>query len=60
MFTFLDSRQEDKRRVIYMVGRINEFSLLLINSRMKFWFVTVIPNYLIFATFLKDFISLQV
>jgi hypothetical protein len=35
-----------------------EFSLLLISSWIKFWFVTVVPKYLNCATFSKDLLSI--
>jgi hypothetical protein len=54
IFTFLDSRREDKRFWTAWKQAFPEFSLLLISSWMQFWSVNVDPKYLSFATFSKD------
>jgi hypothetical protein len=53
IFTFLDRRREDKMFRTEWYKKLPEFCLLLISSWMKFFCVTVVPKYLIFATFSK-------
>jgi hypothetical protein len=60
IFMFLDSRQEYKRLWIKWWQAIPEFSLLLISSGIKFWFVTVVPKYLNCGTFSKDLLAVFV
>jgi hypothetical protein len=57
IFTFLDSRREDKKLLHWMMGSIERISLLLIFSRIKFWYVTGVSKQLICATFSKDLID---
>jgi hypothetical protein len=54
---FLDSRQEDKV-MNWIVQAIPELNLLLVSSWIKFGYVTVIPKYFNFATFLKGLWSI--
>jgi hypothetical protein len=45
MFTFLESRREDRRFWTEWLQALPEFTLLLISSKIKFWFVTVVPKH---------------
>jgi hypothetical protein len=53
IFMFLDSRREDKGFWTEWYQVLPKFSLFLISSWIKFWFVTVVPKYLNCATFSK-------
>jgi hypothetical protein len=50
IFTFLGSRWEGKRIWTEWYQALPEFDLLLISSRIKLWFVTVVPKYFKCAT----------
>jgi hypothetical protein len=50
IFTFLDSRREDKRFWTEWWQALPEFKLVLISLWLKFWFFTVVPKYLNLAT----------
>jgi hypothetical protein len=54
IFTFLDSRWEDRMFWTQRRQALPEFNLTLISLWIKFWSVTVVPKYLNFATFSKD------
>jgi hypothetical protein len=56
IFTFLDSRREDKRFGIN-ASKHYPNCLLLIFSWIKFWSVTVVPKYLNCATFSNDLLA---
>jgi hypothetical protein len=45
MFKLSDSNREDRRFWTEWQQALPEFCLLLICSRIKFWFVTVLPKY---------------
>jgi hypothetical protein len=47
-------RREDKRFWTDWKQAFPEFNLLLISSWMSFWFVSVVPKYLNYATFSSD------
>jgi hypothetical protein len=51
IFRFFDMRQEDRRFWTEWQQAFPEFNLLLNSLRMSFWFVSVVPKYLNFATF---------
>jgi hypothetical protein len=54
---FVDSRQEDKWFWTEWQQGLCEFTLLLVFSWIKFWFVIVILKYLNHATFSNDILS---
>jgi hypothetical protein len=54
---FLDSRREGKIVLTSMVVSITRVNMLLIFSRIKVSFVTVVPKYLNFAAF-KDLLAI--
>jgi hypothetical protein len=58
IFTFLDSKWEDKRFQIEWQQAICKFNFLLISSWIKAWLVTVIHKYLNRATFSKDLLAI--
>jgi hypothetical protein len=41
------------------VAAFSKFSVFLISSCMQFWYVTVIPKYLNFATFSYDLLAIS-
>jgi hypothetical protein len=49
IFKFLDNKLEAKH------SASNDFSLLLISSRMEFWYVKVVPKYLNFPSFQRNY-----
>jgi hypothetical protein len=57
-FTFLDSRQKDKRLWTEWQQAFLKFSLLLISSCMLFWSAGVVLKYLNFATPSKDLFAI--
>jgi hypothetical protein len=59
-FWFFDMRREDKRLWIEWQQPFPELILLLISSWMTFWFVSVIPKYLNFATFSNDSLAILI
>jgi hypothetical protein len=50
-----DFRQQTRRKMVWpeVQPELPEFFLLLISSRVKFWFITVVPNYFNCITFSK-------
>jgi hypothetical protein len=54
IFTFLDSRREDKRRRTEWLQAFPELSLLLISSCMQLLSVSIVLKYLTFAKSSKD------
>jgi len=55
---FLDSKLEDKRFCTERLQAFPDFSLLLISSRIEFWFVTVVPQYLNSSTLSEELLSI--
>jgi hypothetical protein len=53
IFRFFDMRREEKRFW-------TEYDVLLISSWMSFWFVSVVPKYLNFATFSNDSLAILI
>jgi hypothetical protein len=54
LFTFLNSRREHESSWTEQYQAFSDFNLHLISSWIQFWFVTVVPKYLNYATFSKD------
>ena len=54
IFTFLDSKLQDKRFFTKWQQASPEFNLLLISSAMKFLFVSIVPIYLNFTRLSND------
>jgi hypothetical protein len=50
---FLESRREGGKFWTEWYQLLPEFGLLLISSWIKFWFITVVPKYMYYATFSK-------
>jgi hypothetical protein len=57
-FTFLENRWEDKRLWTEWNQALPEFSVLFFCSRTRFWFVSVVPKRLKFATTWKDLFAM--
>jgi hypothetical protein len=58
IFTFLDSRREDKSFWTAWQQAFPEYRLFLISSWMQFWSLNAVPKYLNFATFSKDLLDI--
>jgi hypothetical protein len=57
IYKFLDRRQEDKSSLIEWQQVLPELNLLLISSRIKFWFAIVVLKYLNCAIFSTPLLS---
>jgi hypothetical protein len=58
IFTFLGSRREDRRLWTEWWQALPGCNHILLSWWTKFWFVTLIPKYLNFATFSKAVLAL--
>jgi hypothetical protein len=59
IFKFLSRKWEDKIFWSELWKEFYEFNLLLISFWMQFWFVTVVPMYLKFATYSEDLLAVS-